>query len=177
MKFEYRLSEESGPPFTNTHTLAFNLAKTLNFMKLVWHTLTDFSVPFPRLYLPIHGPQWWFDHRGHTCENFSCSQFYCMASLLEQHQAYGPEITKGWGGREAFNSERLGYHSLILRIVGQSQDSFFSSQRAGGLWTDFSNHLFECESRNTASRDLKAASPSALFHGKEGLVPNTATKV
>lgn len=85
------------PSLSNTQTLAFNLAKTLNFMKFVEHTLTGFSVPFPRLYLPIHGPQWWFDHRGHTCENFSCSPCYCMASLLEQRQAYGPEITKGVG--------------------------------------------------------------------------------
>lgn len=116
MKFEHRLSEESGSPFTNKQTLAFNVAKTFNSIKSVWPTLTDCSVPFPRLYLPIHGPQWWFGHRGHTCDNFSCSQFHCVASWLEQQQAYGPERTTGGGG-EAFSSKRLGYYSLILRVV------------------------------------------------------------
>lgn len=83
---------------------------------------------------------------------------------------------QGRDGGEAFDSKRSGYHSLILRGVRFSQDSFFSSQRAGGLWTDFNNNLSECESRNAASRDLKAASPSAVFHGKEGLVPRQSNK-
>lgn len=39
---------------------------------------------------------------------------------------------EGIDGREAFNSKRFGYH-LILRRVGFFQDSFFSSQGAGGL--------------------------------------------
>lgn len=145
-------------------------------MKSVWPALTDFSVPHPRLYLPIHGPQWWFGHRGHTCDNSSCSQFHCLAYLLEWLQACGPEKTRQGWGRSIWFKEIWIYHSLILRGVRFSQDSFFSSQRAGGLWTDFNNNLSECESRNAASRDLKAASPSAVFHGKEGLVPRQSNK-
>lgn len=81
---------------------------------------------------------------------------------------------QGWG--RSICSKRSGYHSQILRGVRFSQDSFFSCQRAGGLWTDFNNNLSECESRNTASRDLKAASPSALFHGKECFIPQHSNK-
>ena len=68
-----------------------------------------------------------------------------------------PWKKQGRDGGEAFDSKRFGYHTLILRGVRFSQDSFFSSQRAGGLCRDFNNNLSERESRNAASRDLKAA--------------------
>lgn len=89
---------------------------------------------------------------------------------------------QGWGkkgdGKEAVQSERFGCYSLILRGVGFSQDSFSSFQTTdGGRRTDFSNNLSKCESRNTASRDLKAASPSALFHEEKAWFPDIPTKV
>lgn len=56
MKFEHRLPEESGPPFTNKQTQAFNIAKTLNFMKSVRPTLTDCSMPSPDSTCPFTVP-------------------------------------------------------------------------------------------------------------------------
>lgn len=112
------LLEESGHPFTNK-TPVFDLPKALHFIKSMWPTLTDYSVPLPRLYLPIRGPQWWFDHRGHICDNFSCSQFHCMAILLEQLQAYGPEKIGEWGRSIQFKEilislwKQVGYEQIL----------------------------------------------------------------
>lgn len=79
--------------------LCHSLGNYSDFLRWWWHLSPIFffsSVAASGIWiscvLSIRGPQWWFDHRGHTCDNFSCSHFHRVASLLEWQQAYGP----GW---------------------------------------------------------------------------------